>query len=153
MRKSYYVIVVMVALSMLLAACATPTQAPQATEAPVVTEPQTTEAPVVTEAPAVTEAPVVTEAPPEEAAMNPYLGSNKLDGNGVPPTFFDDVHIRKAFAYCFDWDTFTNDVYRGEAVQSKVLALPGMPGFDPNAPFYNFDLDKCAKSDRSHVVL
>jgi predicted small secreted protein len=38
----------------------------------------------------------------EEVVMNPYLGSNKLDGNGVPKTFFDDVHIRKGFAYAFD---------------------------------------------------
>ena len=62
-----------------------------------------------------------------------------------PPTFFDDVHIRKAFAYCFDWDTIINDVYMGEAVQSKVLSLPGMPGYDPDAPFYTSDLDKCAE--------
>ena len=142
MRKHYYVIVLLVALSMLFSACATPTQAPQVTEPPVVTEPETTEAPVVTE-PVATEPPVVEE--PTEVVMNPYLGSNKLDGNGVPPTFFDDAHIRKAFAYCFDWDTLANDVYRGEAIQSKVLSLPGMPGYDPNALYYFFDLDKCAE--------
>ena len=61
------------------------------------------------------------------------------------PTFFDDVHIRKAFAYCFDWDTVINDVYKGEAVQSKVLSLAGMPGFDPEASFYTMDLEKCAE--------
>ncbi len=81
----------------------------------------------------------------EEAVLNPYLGSNMLDGNGIPPTFFDDVHIRKAFAYCFDWDTLANDVYKGEAIQSKVLSLPGMPGYDPEASFYSMDLEKCAE--------
>ena len=37
----------------------------------------------------------------EEVSLNPYLGSNKLDGDGIPADFFQDVHIRKAFAYCF----------------------------------------------------
>ncbi len=75
---------------------------------------------------------------------NPYLGSGKLDGNGIPPDFFADIHIRKAFAYCFDWDTLINDVYNGEAVQPVGLPLPGMPGYFPDIPHYTTDLDKCA---------
>lgn len=71
---------------------------------------------------------------------NSYIGSGALDGNGVPPDFFADVHIRKAFSYAFDWETFIADVYNGEAVQSLTLPLPGMPGYDLNAPHYTFDL-------------
>lgn len=142
MRKQYILIVGLVLLSMLFAACTTPTATTAPTQQPVEPTAVTTEAPpVVTEAPP-TAAP--TEAPTEAAAPNPYLGSNQLDGNGVPPDFFADVHIRKAFAYCFDWDTLINDVFQGEAVQPFTLALPGMPGFDPNAPHYSFDLTKCA---------
>jgi len=74
---------------------------------------------------------------------NPYIGSGKLDGNGIPADFFSDVHIRKAFAYCFNWDTLLNDVFTGEAVQSFQLPLPGMPGFFPDTPHYTFDIDKC----------
>jgi peptide/nickel transport system substrate-binding protein len=76
---------------------------------------------------------------------NPYLGSGKLDGNGIPPDFFSDVHIRKAFSYCFDWDTLINDVFKGEAVQSVGLPLPGMPGYFQDIPHYTTDLDKCAE--------
>jgi ABC-type transport system substrate-binding protein len=76
-------------------------------------------------------------------AQNPYLGSNQLDGNGIPADFFNDVHIRKAFSYCFDWDTFIADVYNGEAVQAITLPLPGMPGYDLNATHYTFDLAMC----------
>ncbi len=143
MKNRYILVVLFVVLSMLFAACTTPTATPVTTEAPVVqpTAGVVTEAPVVAEP---TAAPVV-EEPTAEVTLNPYLGSNQLDGNGIPADFFTDVHIRKAFSYCFDWDTLINDVYRGEAVQSKVLSLPGMPGFDPNAPFYSFDLDKCAE--------
>jgi ABC-type transport system substrate-binding protein len=126
MRKFYVLLAVLMVISFVLTACAQPTA-------------------VVTQEPGVVETAAPTEAVVEEVVLNPYLGSNKLDGNGIPPTFFDDVHIRKAFAYCFDWDTVVNDVYKGEAIQSKVLSLPGMPGYDLNAPFYSSDLDKCAE--------
>jgi peptide/nickel transport system substrate-binding protein len=78
-----------------------------------------------------------------EESPNPYLGSGKLDGNGIPPDFFNDIHVRKAFAYCFDWDTFINDVYKGEAVQSIAIVLPGMPGYFADIPHYTMDLAKC----------
>src|SRR5574340_1102053 len=60
-------------------------------------------------------------------------------------SMLSDVHIRKAFAYCFDWDTVINDVYRGEAVQSMTLSLPGMPGYSADSAHYYLDLDKCAE--------
>jgi peptide/nickel transport system substrate-binding protein len=77
------------------------------------------------------------------AETSNYVGSGKLDGNGIPRDFFSDVHIRKAFAYCFDWDTYIKDVFRGEAVQSPVIPLVGMPGYEPDAPKYSFDKAKC----------
>ena len=128
MRKFYVLLAMLMVVSLVLTACAQPTATP------VVEEPG---------APA-TEEPVVQPTPEViEVVLNPYLGSNKLDGNGIPPTFFDDVHIRKAFAHCFDYQTLIDDVYMGEAVQSKTLSLPGMPGYDPNFPTYEYDLAKC----------
>ncbi len=73
---------------------------------------------------------------------NPYTGSGALDGNGVPADFFNDVHIRKGFAYAFDYNTYIQDVFLGEAVQPVSLPLPGMPGYDANAPHYTTDLDQ-----------
>jgi peptide/nickel transport system substrate-binding protein len=83
--------------------------------------------------------------PTADESPNAYIGSGKLDGNGIPSDFFADVHIRKAFSYCFDWDVFINDVYNGEAVQSTQLSMPGMNGYDENAPYYTMDLDKAAE--------
>lgn len=34
-------------------------------------------------------------------------------------------------------------MYGGEFVRSITLALEGMPGYDLNAPHYNFDLASC----------
>ena len=72
-----------------------------------------------------------------------YIGSGKLDGNGIPADFFTDVHVRKAFNYCFDWDTFIADVMVGEGVQTMTIPVAGMPGFDANAPHYSYDAAKC----------
>src|SRR6266487_464664 len=134
MRKLLVFLSFLVVASMMLAACA-----PQA---PATQAPAQTQAPAATQA--ATESPAATEAPSGPSSQ--YIGSGVLDGNGIPPDFFADEHIRKAFSYSFDWDTFINDVYKGEAVQSLELSLPGMPGYDENAPHYTFDLDK-AKSE------
>jgi peptide/nickel transport system substrate-binding protein len=76
------------------------------------------------------------------AKTSNYVGSGKLDGNGIPLDFFSDVHVRKGFAYSFDWDTYISDVFNGEAIQQPVLARAGMPGYDAEAPVYTYDPDK-----------
>ena len=140
MRKIYVFLALLLVTSMVLAAC-NPTPA-VVDEVPVVTD-------VVEEMTEPSEE-VATEAPAEPSeevatALNPYLGSNKLDGNGAPPTIFDDVHVRRGFAYAFDWDIVIDEIYQGEAIQSKVLSLVGMPGFDPDAPHFYYDLEKAAE--------
>jgi peptide/nickel transport system substrate-binding protein len=72
-----------------------------------------------------------------------YVGSGQLDGNGIPHDFFSDVHIRRAFAYCFDWDVYISHVFNGEAVQSPVVPLAGMPGYQADMPVYTYDPGKC----------
>jgi peptide/nickel transport system substrate-binding protein len=74
-----------------------------------------------------------------------YIGSGKLDGNGIPADFFSDINIRKGFAYAFDWDTYISDVFDGEAVQQPTLARQGMPGYNADNPIYTFDLEKSAE--------
>ncbi len=75
---------------------------------------------------------------------NDFIGSGKLDGNGVPADFFSDVNVRKAFAYCFDWDTYIRDVEQGEGTQATDVMLHGEIGDDPNGAHYSYDPAKCA---------
>ena len=59
----------------------------------------------------------------------------------------------KRSATCFDWETYINEVLDGEGVQAVSTALPGMPGYDPNAAHYTFDLDKCAEEFQQATMM
>ncbi|MBC7130628.1 ABC transporter substrate-binding protein [Candidatus Bathyarchaeota archaeon] len=73
---------------------------------------------------------------------SPYLGSGQLDGNGIPPDFFSDINLRKAFAYSFDWDTYIEEVFLGEAKHVPGPIPEGLPFFNPEQETYTFDLAK-----------
>jgi peptide/nickel transport system substrate-binding protein len=80
------------------------------------------------------------DVPPESA----FIGSAKLDGAGIPPDFMADVNIRKAFASCFDYETFLRDVEKGEAIMRNGPIIAGMTGYDANdPPTPVFDLEAC----------
>jgi peptide/nickel transport system substrate-binding protein len=83
---------------------------------------------------------------------NNLIGSGVLDGNGIPPDFFSDAHIRKAFAYCFNYDTLLQDVMLGEGVRSTTVFLPGMLGDNPNAPYYTYDPAKCTEEFKASTL-
>lgn len=53
-----------------------------------------------------------------ETKENPWIGSGRL-GAGVPPDFFADVEVRKAFAFAFDYDAFIIEGYRSKAIQAR----------------------------------
>jgi len=77
---------------------------------------------------------------------NPYVGSGALDGDGIPPDFFQDEHVRKAFNWCFDWDILIEDVLNGEGMQAQGPIIAGMMGYrEGEDPLFYNDLDKCAE--------
>jgi peptide/nickel transport system substrate-binding protein len=73
---------------------------------------------------------------------SPYIGSGKLDGKGIPPDFFKDINVRKAFAYAFDWDTYIKEAWMGEAEHIPGPIPKGLPFFNPDQPKYEFNLTK-----------
>lgn len=75
---------------------------------------------------------------------NPDIGSGKLDGKGIPPDFFKDLDLRKAFAYAFDYDAFINDTFKGSADRAKGPIPPGLLD-TKGLPYYTFDLKKSAE--------
>jgi peptide/nickel transport system substrate-binding protein len=77
---------------------------------------------------------------------NPFVGSGELDGNGIPPEFFQDQDVRYAFSYCMDYDTMIQDALNGEGVQAQGPIIAGMMGYlEGQDPLFSYDLDKCAE--------
>jgi peptide/nickel transport system substrate-binding protein len=75
---------------------------------------------------------------------NPYIGSGELDGNGIPPDFFKDIHIRSAFNYCFNFDAMINESLAGEGIQAQGPILKGMIGYiEGKPPAFQYDLARC----------
>ncbi len=76
---------------------------------------------------------------------NSFIGSGKLDGQGIPPDFFSHKNIRKAFAYSFDYQGYIRDIEGGKGFQPNGCIPNGMLGHNPNQKTYHLDLKK-AKS-------
>jgi peptide/nickel transport system substrate-binding protein len=78
-------------------------------------------------------------------AGNPDIGSGKLDGQGIPPDFFANSDLRKAFAWSFDYDGYLRDGFKGKAARAKGSIPPGIAGYDPSVPGYDFNRDRAAE--------
>ncbi|MGB5987635.1 MAG: ABC transporter substrate-binding protein [Desulfobacterales bacterium] len=75
---------------------------------------------------------------------NPNIGSGKLDGEGIPPDFFSDIDVRKAFLHAFDRETYASDVFNDLVVMPTSPNIKGLP-YHKEAPVYAFDLAKSAE--------
>lgn len=80
------------------------------------------------------------------AEGNTYIGSGKLDGEGIPPDFFSDIHVRKGFSYLFPYDIFIEKVAKGMAIRNPGPIPKGVLGFSEDSAFYyEFSLKEAAE--------
>jgi peptide/nickel transport system substrate-binding protein len=86
--------------------------------------------------------PIVFFAVKLNGVGNANIGSGKLDGDGIPPDFFSDKDVRKAFAYSIDADAYVRDLARGKGKANNNLLPPGVLGYQDRPPKYRFDLKK-----------
>ena len=75
---------------------------------------------------------------------SPFIGSGKLDGNGVPVDFFNNIDVRKAFCYAFDYKTYIDQVVAGHGIRTNVIPK-GLLGYDPKLPQYTYDPSKATQ--------
>jgi len=75
---------------------------------------------------------------------NPNIGSGQLDGNGIPPDFFSDINVRKAFLHAFDRETYKKDVFHDLVIMPTSPNVEGLP-YHKDVPVYEFDLKKAAE--------
>ncbi len=62
-------------------------------------------------------------------------------GLGPNSPFADDIELRKAFAYGFDVESWTRDVFKGLATPTWSWIPPGYPGYEASDAM-KFDADK-----------
>lgn len=74
-----------------------------------------------------------------EPRGNPFIGSGRLDGDGVPPDFFKDKDTRKGFAYSIDYGALIQEVLRGKGRPATGCIPAGLFGHDERAPRHAFD--------------
>ena len=77
---------------------------------------------------------------------NPNIGSGRLDGNGIPPDFFSDIHVRKAFLHALDRETYRRDVFNDLVIMPTSPNIEGLP-YHKTVPHYAFDLNEA----RAHL--
>lgn len=83
------------------------------------------------------------------AEGNSYIGSGKLDGKGIPPDFFSDIHVRKGFSYLFPYEIFIDKIMHGNATRVPSPIIRGLLGFvDDPSLYYEFSLLKAAEEFR-----
>lgn len=77
---------------------------------------------------------------PLHLAFNLNIDPDKLpDTDTIPPDFFYDVRVRKAFNYAFDFDAMVEAGLEGFGAAATYLP-PDVLGSDPDAPKYSQDL-------------
>jgi len=79
---------------------------------------------------------------------NQNIGSGKLDGNGVPPDFFSDKDVRKAFAYSVDYDGYIKDILRGKGRRTSGVIPGSLPGGSDPKPRFSLDPKKAEEHFR-----
>jgi peptide/nickel transport system substrate-binding protein len=80
----------------------------------------------------------------DDQGNNPYIGSGQLDGNGIPPDFFSDLNVRRAFNLCFDYETYIAEGLNGDGVRNNGPTILDMLGYNPDGPMYEYDPEQCA---------
>jgi len=76
---------------------------------------------------------------------SPYIGSGKLDGQGIPTTFFAEKNVRLAFIYSFDYKKMIDEVLDGYGELVPTAMPKGFLGYSDELPKPEFDLAQATK--------
>ena len=82
------------------------------------------------------------------SSTSPYIGSGKLDGEGIPPNFFADKYVRLGFAYSFPYEEYIQEAYLGEAKRIATCIPDNIPFYNPEQEMYSFNLTKAEECFR-----
>jgi peptide/nickel transport system substrate-binding protein len=67
--------------------------------------------------------------------------SNQPAGTTINSTWFQDVHLRRAFAHAFPYEQYIDTAFAGNGIRARWFIPNGMFGYDASIPTYPHDLD------------
>ena len=79
---------------------------------------------------------------------NSYMGvpggllPGKINESGIPPDFFNDINVRRGFAYSFNWTRYIEEVFQGEAIQPSTPIVKGLPCNNPTQEKHSLNLSE-----------
>ncbi|MCD4676512.1 MAG: ABC transporter substrate-binding protein [Desulfobacula sp.] len=82
-----------------------------------------------------------------EMTANPYVGSGKLDGKGIPSNFFTDKNVRLAFAHAIDYNAIIQEVANGIGSVPANPIVDGLP-YQKDTFHPQFDMAKVEENLR-----
>jgi peptide/nickel transport system substrate-binding protein len=74
-------------------------------------------------------------------AINATAVPDRLE---VPTTFFSNVHVRRAFSFAFDYDSFIDNVTYKSGIQLRGPIAKGITGYNMSTPLFTYNLTKAA---------
>ena len=75
-----------------------------------------------------------------QIGMNMNIAEGALpEGDTIPLDFFQDVRVRQAFNYAFDYEGYIAGILGGLGGRNSFVLPTGMFGYDPDAPIYETD--------------
>jgi len=84
------------------------------------------------------------------STSSPYLGvlgglpAGTINESGIPPDFFNDINVRRGFAYAFNYTQLIDEAMLGEAFQPATPIIPELAFYNPSQEKYAQNLTEAA---------
>jgi ABC-type transport system substrate-binding protein len=79
------------------------------------------------------------------SSSSAYIGDGQWGESGIIPTFFSDVHVRRAIAYSLNWSQVIASAYLGEAQQVPIPLPTTLPFYNSSLPKYSINVTRAVE--------